>query len=55
MHGDKTIEFPTWATSSCLPAVTVNVKDNIDLSNNTKTSEICLTYFAAFALFLIAS
>ena len=42
-------------TSSCLPAVTVNVKDNIDLSNNTKTSEICLTYFAAVALFLIAS
>ena len=42
-------------TSACLPAVTVNVKEYIDLSNNTKTSEICLTYFAAVALFLIAS
>ena len=42
-------------TSSCLPAVAVNVKEYIDLSNNTKTSEICLTYFAAVALFLIAS
>jgi len=42
-------------TSSCLPAVTVNVKEYIDLSNNTKTSEICLKYFAAVALFLIAS
>ena len=54
MHGDETIEFPTRAILllACLPAVTVNVKEYIDLSNNTKTSEICLKYFAAFALYI---
>ena len=33
MHGDKTIEFLTWAIPllACLPAVAVNVKEYIDL------------------------
>ena len=47
MHGGKSNRVPDLGNSSCIPCVAVNI-----LIWNKKASEICLTYFAAFALYI---